>query len=442
LFLLLAASGTPAAAEDVIEAPADELPFLDPSSPDYRTPRAGEGFRTEVFGRDVKVDARDRRSTSAWDLGAALWYPEPEGRFALPFAALYFWRRYEERFLRATISGLYNDVVYAQSLANDSPFEVVLGFENNTVPTESSERIDGERFEDEELLWGSVRGAVGLGWRRQITPGFRDLDVLEYVNPQAPDNMISVSATVEPKYLFFGGGHNSNPFFQQPQDTFELQGRLAMRWDAMERNLLDLSHEGYALGFDGILGWRSNWEDWGVLRSHDADHSRRPRLLQSYVVAASGIPGLESDRHRLIGSIHGGWGERLDRFSAPRLGGGPGGNEFLSLARPNLPGATISEFYPDHYAVGIAEYRYEVFFFTYVGVRGSLGWLDRDRLVYDDDEGPIRRQNDVMSSVGGRLTTGFFFKTRLQLDYNYNFDLIRDGNRGGNELVIHVSGSF
>ena len=47
-----------------------------------------------------------------------------------------------------------------------------------------------------------------------------------------------------------------------------------------------------------------------------------------------------------------------------------------------------------------------------------------------------------MNSLGAQLTTGFFFETRLQVDYNYNFDVIRNGNRGGNELVVHVSGSF
>lgn len=396
-----------------------------------------------MFGRDVTVHARDRRSTSAWDLGAAFWYPEPEGRLGVPIFALYFWRRPdEEQFFRGTFSVLYNDLVYAHALAPESPFEVVLGFENNTTPTESTERVDGERIEDEQLLWGSVRGAVGLGYPRQIAPGFGGLTILEDVNPQAPDNMLSVSLTAEPKYLYFGGGHNANFRWVEPQDTVELQGHAAMRWDALERNLLDLSHAGYALGADGTYGWRANWEDWGVAASHRAESGRHPRLLQGYAVVAGGVPGA-GERHRLIGTAYGGWGANLDRFSAPRLGGGPGGDEFFSLARPRLPGASISEFTPEHYAVAIAEYRYELFFFTYLGARASLGWLDRDRLSFDDDsEGPFRREDDVMSSLGARITTGFFFRTRLQLDYNYGFDVIRDGHRGGNEVVVHFSGSF
>jgi hypothetical protein len=249
--------------------------------------------------------------------------------------------------------------------------------------------------------------------------------------------MFSLSATVEPKFLYFSEGHDASPFFVTPQDTFELLGRVAMRWDALERNLLDLSHHGYALGFDAIAGWRANWEDWGIGAQERAERGRDWRLLQAFAIAADGVPG-QSERHRLIGSLHGGWGGDLDRFSRPRLGGGPGGDEFLSLARARIPGATLSEFTPSHYAVAIAEYRYELFFFTYLSARASTAWLERDRLRLAG----IRRENDVLTSLGGRLTTGFFFRSRLQVDYNYNFDVIRDDNRGGNELVVHVSRSF
>jgi hypothetical protein len=89
--------------------------------------------------------------------------------------------------------------------------------------------------------------------------------------------------------------------------------------------------------------------------------------------------------------------------------------------------------------VAIAEYRYELFFFTYLSARASQAWLDRDRL----SAGEIHRENDTLTSLGGRLTTGFLFSTRLQLDYNYNFDVIRDDDdRGGSEIVLHVSRSF
>ena len=39
-------------------------------------------------------------------------------------------------------------------------------------------------------------------------------------------------------------------------------------------------------------------------------------------------------------------------------------------------------------------------------------------------------------------TTGFLFETLLQLDYNYNFGVLRRGDYGGNEVTFHVSKSF
>src|SRR5262249_4358670 len=151
-----------------------------------------------------------------------------------------------------------------------------------------------------------------------------------------PDNMFSFALTAEPKYLYFSK-RNSDPRFVVPQDTFELDGRAALRWDALERNLLELAHSGYAVGFDAVYGWRANWEDWGIDRRERAGRGRHPSSLQTYAVAATGLPGVSNDRHRLIHSAHAGWGWQLDRFSQPRVGGGPSGQEFLSLARPVLP---------------------------------------------------------------------------------------------------------
>ena len=418
--------------------PAEQLPVLEePSDPDYETPEAAEGFRTDVFGRDVAVQPRDRRSINAWDLGGMAWYPAAESEHELPFAALYLWRRPDEQqFFRGTVSILYNDLLYAHSLASDTPFEVVLGFENETTLTESALWADGERITHEELETGWVRGAVGLGYRRQIESGLGRLEFADRMDPKAPDNMFAVRATIEPKYLYFIDGHDTSPFFVTPQDTFELQGRLALRLDAFERNLLDLLHQRL---------WSGRRRRAGLARELGGLGVRRTRRAQARLEAAPGLRGGRQagyralgERHRLIGSLHGGWGGDLDRFSRPRLGGGPGGEEYLSLARPRIPGAALSEFTPAHYAVAVAEYRYELFFFTYLSARASTAWLERDRLR----QGAVRREDDVMNSLGAQLTMGFLFETRLQIDYNYNFDVIRDRNRGGNEVVVHVSGSF
>ena len=414
--------------------------FIDPSAPDYRTPRAGEAFRTQIFGRDVDLDFRDRRSTSAIDVGAGSWIPSADEGSLLPFASLYFWRRSEDRFLRATVGIVYNDVTYAHALTSGNPFEVVLEFENNTVPFDSVQWADGERIEAEKLRKGSVRGALGLGYRRQLKPGWRTPVFTDRVDPQKPDNMFSIALLAEPKYLYFIE-RNSDPRFVVPQDTFELDGKVALRWDALERNLLELAHSGYAVGFDATYGWRANWEDWGIDRGERAERGRYPKLFQTYAVAATGVPGL-GERHRWLQQVHAGWGWDLDRFSQPRVGGGPGGQEFLSIGRATLPGANLSEFTPKHYAVALTEYRYELFFFTYLSARGGIAWLDRDRLGPGGVLGPIHHQNDFLVPVGGGITTGFLFKTQLQVDYNYNFDVIRERDRGGSEVVVHVSKSF
>ena len=146
---------------------------------------------------------------------------------------------------------------------------------------------------------------------------------------------------------------------------------------------------------------------------------------------------MESDRHRLIGSLHAGAGYNLDRFSAPRVGGGVQtmGEEYGSTWRPVLPGSAIQEFFPKHYAIAAGEYRWEAFFFTYLSVDASVGWLDRLRQIGTD----VSTRNDVFSSVGARLTTGFFFDTRMQLAYNHNFAVIRNGHYGENEIVLHFS---
>jgi hypothetical protein len=147
---------------------------------------------------------------------------------------------------------------------------------------------------------------------------------------------------------------------------------------------------------------------------------------------------LGDDRHRLIGSIHGGTGDSLDRFSGLRVGGGPRLEDYEGLSRPLIPGAFTEEFTTSHYTVVVGEYRWEALFFTYLSLRGSAAYVDRDRLK----SGEIERRDDILTSVGGRLTTGFFLRTRLQLDYNYNFQVIRKGEHGGHEVVVLLSGAF
>src|SRR5262249_26443414 len=281
---------------------------------------------------------------------------------------------------------------------------------------------------------------VGLGYRRQVEAGFGGPRLLDHVRPNAPDNMLSLSATIEPAFLYFDEGKDTVHAFHVPDDTFELRGHLQMRWDALERNLLELAHRGLALGADAWQGWREDWGKWGIGKEESSKD--RPRMLQGYGVIAGGIPAI-GERHRVVGSVYAGVGANLDRFSTPHIGGGPSDDEFLAIARPIVPGAGLGEFWPDHYAVGIAEYRYELFFFTYLSARASVARLDRDRFAINRfDPGPTHRRDDTLTSLGASLTTGFLFSTRLRFDYNDNFDVIRNNRRGANEFLIDVSRSL
>jgi hypothetical protein len=417
------------AEEPPVEAAAPEKPLrkLDVPGEEYLTPRAGEGFETTVLGREVRVEPRDRRTITAWDLGLSAIAPGVPTQEVLPFGSLFFWRQPDERtFFRAVLLGFYDDIIFAKSAESTSPIEAVFTFENLTLPVARNEYIDGKGFEDEQLLWGQVRGGVGIGYRERLPqPGYND-------------NMLAVSLLAEPGYLYFDDGKDAAPGFVEPQDTFEGRLHLKLRLDALERNLVELPHRGFALGSDLTYGYRTNWEDWGINRERDASSTKDFQSLSGYLVGVRGVPFVESERHRLIGTLHGGWGDGQDRFSNFRTGGGPTGYEFESISRPVLPGAMIEEYRTDRYAVAIGEYRYEPIFFAYVSLRSSVSYVRRERL-----HGGVREwSDDVLGSVGARLVSGFFFETLLQLDYNYNAGVLRRGEFGGHEVTVHVSGSF
>ncbi len=220
----------------------------------------------------------------------------------------------------------------------------------------------------------------------------------------------------------------------------ELRTHLQLRWDAFERNLLELPHQGFAAGGDLIYGRRTDWENWGLDGSESARNGRDYLLFTGYFLAAGPVPGVKSDRHRLIASIHAGIGHDLDRFSAQRVGGGfdPMGEEYEASSTPVLPGAVMHEFFPRHYLIATGEYRWEPVFFAYFGLDASVGRLDRLRQTGTE----TAWKNDVFTAVGARMTSGFLFNTRLELAYHYNFSVVRSGHEGGHEIILNVSRNF
>ncbi|MEJ2033244.1 MAG: hypothetical protein P8Y63_09440, partial [Deltaproteobacteria bacterium] len=354
---------------------------------------------------------------------------DPDDRFVIPFGSVYLWRHPDENLLfRAELSGLYNNVFYAPSPTGWGPFEWVATFNNFTLPFARSEIVDGENLESEELTWGYVRPGFGLGYRRQTWPG-------------KEDNMFAVDLLIEPGFVYFDKSNDAAADFVAPHDTSEVLGHLELRWDSMLRNILSRPHRGFALGADAVYGHRFQWESWGIDSEESAGAGRNYQYVTGYLVAAGGVPFVASERHRLVGAFYGGIGHHLDRFNAPRVGGGPApmGEEYGSTYWPTLPGAAFWEFFPRNYAILLGEYRWEPLFFLYFHVRGSVARLDRLRR---NDSGQVYHSEDTFGSIGIGTTSGFFFESRLCLDYSYNTSVIRDGSWGANAVVLRISKTF
>lgn len=393
----------------------ESLKFLDPAAPDYQTPLAGEGFRTIVLGEKVVVQPRDRRKLFAWDVGLSSIFPHVEDTQYLPFGSLYYWYRPTGQFLfRGIFAGVYNELLWGLSSVQWSPFEFVGGIENLTSPFAFSDYEDGVQKSEEELLWGWVRPALGLGVR---------MDLGEV------DNMFETSFLFEPGFLYFSKGNNTVSQFVLPKDTFDFRFHIRSRFDELKRNILELPHEGVALGADVFWGHRLQWENWGINRKESKSQSKDYWGLSAYAWLARKLPCIKSERHRLIGSLHGAYGWKMDRFSKYRVGGGPGGTEYYTLSLPLMPGAFIREFVTSRYLIAVAEYRFEPLFFSYISVRSSLSYLEQSP-----------HHDRLFPSIGGRLTTGFLFDTQLQLDYNYNWRVKRERDIGGHEITFHISG--
>lgn len=397
----------------------------------HRTPRAGEGFHTTLFGEPFDVQARDRTRVNAWDAGLIGTPGLSDGEF-LPYGWLYFWRRPadDSQYLRALVGVIQNDVVYAFHPDGAKPFEVIGSLNTSTPIWDSGEFVDGRRIDGEELSWGWVRAGIGVGHRQRVDPGHAD-------------NLFSSDILLEPGFLYFGRGEDTSASFVVPDDTLEMRLRWTTRYDALERNLVERAHCGVAFGADLIWGSRTDASGWGdpagsgfFAKRDVQDHV----TLTGYGVWATDVPFVDSERHRLVLTFHGGASDGTDRFSAPRVGGFPDtrGEESGTVARPVLPGAALDEFFPDRYAIVSGSYRYELAFFAYLETGATFAWLDRDEFR----GASIVRDDDRLSSVHALLTSGFLGQTRLQLGWAYGFDLVRDGDEGAHAFTVRMSSDF
>ena len=204
--------------------------------------------------------------------------------------------------------------------------------------------------------------------------------------------------------------------------------------DGLRRNLLELPHEGWAGGVDIELTRRNRWSDANYGGTDFSGESTRDYVkLSGYLMGAMGIPGL-SERNRFLVSVYGGFapGRNLDRFSAFRIGGGPFPNETDDLYRVAYPGATFNQFPVTDYVVGTVEYRRELLFFLYLHLRGTFTWANRDILTPDT----LKFSDDNGEAFSAGLTSGFFWKSQLYVEYAHDTGLLRNGRSGESALVL------
>ncbi len=397
-----------------------------------RTPRAGESYTGTLFGKALTVAERDRTRVTAVSLGFQ-WIPEGlEQRAFVPAGGLFLWRNPPggDSRLRAVVSGLYDDVRYSRGLGNG--LEAVASFENLTLPFGRSEYVEGRRIAPEELTWGYVRAGAGLGYYRSLPPGHQD-------------NAFEAAITYEPGYLYFSRGDDTEATFLLPRNTYEGRFHLRIRADTFERNILELPHRGWAAGLDAFAGQRARWEDWGGsvsgIQSGEKDASWQ--AVSVFAMAAAGVPGVPGERHSLIASAYAAAGHHLDRFSAFRLGGGSNAGDFEALSQPILPAAAFDEFPTSRYGVVNLEYRYQVFFFLYLQARGTLARFERPRF---SPAGLVENRTENFRAVTAGLTSGLYWDSSLELDYAYNFDLLRQRNgaarSGGASVYLLWSKEF
>ena len=418
----------------------------DVSADEYRTPRAGEGMRTEVWGKPITAPYSDRRRITALSIGVQ-WIPNGPnsplflpfgGALAIqdersqagddllqPFGAFFIWRNLDEgrRRFRGVLSGLYNDVRFNFSRKSWRGAELVFTFENLTVPFGRPEFVEGQRINPVELEWYYLRGGFGLGYRQTLAPNNQD-------------NALELALTYEPGFLWFNRDDTTDPNFILPRDTYEGRVHFRLRADMLERNIMELPHQGFAFGSDLIYGHRANWKDWGgpVLGTGKGSAQRDYFAASAYAVAAGPVPFVDSERHRLIGSIYGGIGKDLDRYSAFRLNGRPTVGEWEALSGPDLPGAAFLEFYSRNYGIAELRYQYEALFFLYPYVRTTWAWIDRPRFK---DDGRVASQTDSIPSIGAGVVSGAPWKSQIELNYTYSFGLLRSA-AGGSEFGGHA----
>ncbi|MEO8324342.1 MAG: hypothetical protein ABI618_00720 [Nitrospirota bacterium] len=322
---------------------------------------------------------------------------------------------------------LFNDIQYQRGLTSTSPWFTVMTFENVVIPFGRYEYVEGQTIKGVELEWNYIFAGFGLEFRTSLFPWYQD-------------NVFEFSLTYEPGYRWFDGSSKTSPDFIVPRNTYEGRVHARLRVDKLERNLMELLHQGFAFGGDVLYGHRANWQPWGgsEFGTPDSDKERTYMSASMYAAMAEKMPWA-NEQHRLIVTVYGGIGHDLDRFSTFRLPGRPTGYEWEALSRPLIPGVAFNELFPRKYAIANFTYRYEALFFLYPYIRGTWSAIERARFNRD---GSIRNEVDMLPAVGGGVVSGAPWGSQIEVNYRYNFGIYRDRHGpklGGDSIVVFWS---
>ncbi|MGE0711120.1 MAG: hypothetical protein AB7N76_07130 [Planctomycetota bacterium] len=398
-----------------------KIPIPPPLDGEYHTPLAGKELHTEVFGEQVDIPARDRRELLALSVGGTVFVPNVAGQVGVPFAAFFYRRYWDSGTVRGVFSGVVNDADFAQDIGLWKGVRFVAHAETNTIPFPTTEVLDGQEFTASEALWGGGEVWLGGGWRMPIAP-------------HEVDNDLRVECYYSAGAQYFYRTHNTGARFVLPRNTYVHGLRFQVRLDAIQRNLLELPHDGFALGADVGYLRRDRWRDAGIIGPDGLPESKRSDVrdflkFSAYGVWVTGVPFL-SERHRLVLQAHGAWAppEDLDRYSSFRIGGGPPTTEANDLARSPYPGANFNQFVVQYYAVASFEYRLEVLFFLYLHFRATLAWGKIPTLREVPGKLTFVKTRGEAYSVA--VSSGFLWDSSVYLEYTYDSGAVRAGDAG------------
>lgn len=385
----------------------------------YHSPLAGAPYRTSLLGERIEVAPRDRANTFSLTLGGTLYAPSLGSTDALPVAALY-WRKETETYRSRLIFSIFaNEWDLACKLNNG--WELLGRLENVTDPFPQEEVVDGRALKRTSVVWGNAAAWLGLGYRLPVAP-------------LQTDNDLRLQLFYTGGYLYSDYTSDTGRNVQLPPDSWVSGLHARIRYDGLQRNIMELPHTGFAMGADLEWAYRHHWSDanyGGAL--FKAAETRQYTKVSAYALAALPVPGL-SEKNRLVASVYGGTAPEhdLDRFSAFRIGGGPFPNETDDLWRVPYPGALFNQFPVADYVVGTLEYRRELLFFLYLHLRGTIAWINRDVLT----NRRIKFSEDRGEAFSAGLTSGLPWNSSIYVEYAHDTGILRNGKPGDGVMLL------